>query len=159
VHGRAGFDARQVGQLLRPGPALPADDGRDLGESVKRGPEPAGVPGEYRARADQLGDRLDPGVVAALQRVRHADRGDRDAGRHRSQRHQQVIHAVAGQHQQRPARAQPAIEQRLTDRVRRRHGLAVRPAQPRAVRTALGDQQATRSARAHARRLCTTVTG
>jgi hypothetical protein len=82
--------------------AAGADDRGHLAQRVQGRPEALRIVGEYRTRVDQLGDRPDPGVIPALQRVGHADRGHGNPGSHRSERYQQVIDAVSGQHKQRP---------------------------------------------------------
>ena len=102
-----------------------AHDGGDARQRVERRLEGCRVRGEHGTRADQPGDVPDPRVVAALQRVGDADRRDRDARRHRAERHQQVVHAVAGEHQQRQARAEAPVEQRLSNGIGRRDRASV----------------------------------
>src|ERR1700761_3254688 len=55
-----------------------------------------------------------------------------------------MVHAVAGQDQQRPARPEAALKQRLPDRVGRRHRLAIGAPPPAAAWLALGDEPSPR---------------
>jgi hypothetical protein len=92
--GRAWHGGQQVLEPVGARPAARADDGRHRGHSVQRGREPVGVVGEHGPGVDQFGDRPDPLVISALQRIRDADRCHRHPGGHRAERKQQVAHAV-----------------------------------------------------------------
>ena len=135
---------REPGQPLGARAAAGADDRRHVAKRVQGRPEALRILGEHRTGTDQLGDRPDPGVVTALQRVGHADRGHRNAGGHRAEHHEQVIDAVAGQHHQRPVGAQAPLEQGLADRLGGGDGRAVAAGAPRPAGAALGDERIVR---------------
>jgi hypothetical protein len=104
-------------------------------------PEALCILGEYRTGVDQLGNRPDSGVIPALQRVGHADRGHGNPGNHPSECYQQVVDTVAGQHKQRPVAGQALLQQGLADGRGRSDGGPVTAGAPRSVSAALGDER------------------
>jgi hypothetical protein len=140
--GRTG--AGEPAQWSDPRAGCPATGGHDLTvpDGCQRGRIGITVIGVDQARISQLHDGSKRRVVPALQRVRDADRSDRDAGGVGTEGQHQVLDRVAGQDHQ-GAAAELPVEQGLSDRVGRGTGLCVRDRAP-ALAVTLGREQSLR---------------